>query len=217
MLLNEAFAVTDVFGFEKNGPVVRITELLADGRLRVGNETGISDAIVVRSSLLTKEKLKVGLDIRLDSQQRVAVEIIGSTKRLDRTFTRVEPILWSAIGGQQEAVQGIRDSIELPFLHAPLFRRFRHPVPKGFLLYCPPGCGKTLLGKATAHNLRLQIREQTGEDRPEFFLSLKGPEILNMWLGESRARWRRGGGSTPPAAGCRPAARSEVGPGWGRR
>jgi proteasome-associated ATPase len=190
VLLNEAFAVTDVFGFEKNGPVVRITELLPDGRLRVGNETGISDAIVVRSTLLTKEKLKVGLDIRLDSQQRVAVEVIGSAKRLDRTFTRVEAIPWSAIGGQQEAVQGIRDSIELPFLHAALFRRFNHPVPKGFLLYGPPGCGKTLLGKATAHNLRLQIRNETGEDRPEFFLSLKGPEILNMWLGESERQVR---------------------------
>jgi proteasome-associated ATPase len=190
VLLNEAFAVTDVFGFERNGPVVRITELLSDGRLRVGNETGISDAVVVRSSLLTKEKLKVGLDIRLDSQQRVAVEIIGAAKRLDRSLTRVEPIPWSAIGGQQEAVEGIRDSIELPFLHAALFRRFRHPVPKGFLLYGPPGCGKTLLGKATAHNLRLQIREQTGEDRPEFFLSLKGPEILNMWLGESERQVR---------------------------
>ena len=82
VLLNEAFAITDVFGFEKNGPVVRITELLTDGRLRVGNETGISDAVVIRSSLLGKEKLKVGLDIRLDSQQRVAIEVIGSTKRL---------------------------------------------------------------------------------------------------------------------------------------
>ncbi|HYG34744.1 MAG TPA: hypothetical protein VEC99_08175, partial [Clostridia bacterium] len=72
VLLNEAFAVTDAFGFDKNGPVVRITELLPDGRLRVGNETGISDAVVVRSSLLAKEKLKLGLDVRLDSQQRVA-------------------------------------------------------------------------------------------------------------------------------------------------
>jgi len=190
VLLNEAFAVTDVFGFEKNGPVVRISELLNDGRLRVGNETGISDAVVVRSSLLLKDKLKVGLDVRLDSQQRVAVEVIGSSKRLDRTFTRVEPIPWSAIGGQQEAVQGIRDSIELPFLHAALFRRFHHPVPKGFLLYGPPGCGKTLLGKATAHNLRLQILQETGEDRPEYFLSVKGPEILNMWLGESERQVR---------------------------
>jgi proteasome-associated ATPase len=190
VLLNEAFAVTDSFGFDKNGPVVKISELLSDGRLRVGNETGISDAVVIRSSLLSKEKLKPGLDLRLDSNQRVAVEVIGTGKRLDRTLTRVEPILWSRIGGQHEAVEAIRDSIELPYLHANLFKRFNHPVPKGFLLFGPPGCGKTLLGKATAHNLRLQIREQTGEDHPEFFLSVKGPEILNMWLGESERQVR---------------------------
>jgi proteasome-associated ATPase len=190
VLLNEAFAVTDVFGFEKNGPVVRVTELLADGRLRVGNETGISDAVVVRSSLLAKEKLKRGLDVRLDTQHRVAVEVLGGVNRLDWAFARVEPIPWQAIGGQQDAVQSIRDCIELPFLHAHLFRRFQHPVPKGFLLYGPPGCGKTLLGKATAHNLRLQIRQETGQDHQEFFLSVKGPEILNMWLGESERQVR---------------------------
>ncbi len=190
VLLNEAFAVTDAFGFDKNGPVVRISEVLSDGRLRVGNESGISDAVVVRSSLLAKEKLKVGLDLRLDSNQRVAIEVLGTGKRLDRTLTRVEPIPWSQIGGQHEAVQAIRDSIELPFLHAHLFRRFNHPVPKGFLLFGPPGCGKTLLGKATAHNLRAQIQQETGEDRPEFFLNVKGPEILNMWLGESERQVR---------------------------
>lgn len=190
VLLNEAFAVTEVVGFEKNGPVVRVTEVLADGRLRVGNETGLSDAVVVRSSLLAKEKLKPGMDLRLDINQRVAVEIIGTARRVDRSFTRVEPVQWSDVGGQQEAVGSIRDSIELPYLHARLFERFQHPVPKGFLLYGPPGCGKTLLGKATAHNLRRQIREQTGADHPEFFLSVKGPEILNMWLGESERQVR---------------------------
>lgn len=190
VLLNEAFAVTDSFGFEKNGPVVKIVEVLSDSRLRVGNESGISDLVVVRSSLLAKDKLKAGLELRLDPNQRVAVEVIGTAKRLDRTLTQVEPILWKDIGGQQEAVQGIRDSIEMPFLHAKLFKRFNHPVPKGFLLYGPPGCGKTLLGKATAHNLRLQIREKTGEDHPEFFLSVKGPEVLNMWLGESERQVR---------------------------
>ena len=190
VLLNEAFAVTDSFGFDKNGPVVKIVELLSDGRIRVGNDSGISDLVVVRSSLLAKDKLKPALELRLDPNQRVAIEVIGTAKRLDRSLTRVEPVLWSDIGGQQEAVQGIRDSIELPFLHAKLFKRFNHPVPKGFLLYGPPGCGKTLLGKATAHNLRLQIREKTGEDHPEFFLSVKGPEILNMWLGESERQVR---------------------------
>ncbi|MBL9168272.1 MAG: AAA family ATPase [Verrucomicrobiales bacterium] len=190
VLLNEAFAVTESFGFDKNGPVVRISEVLADGRLRVGNESGVSDTIVVRSSLLAKEKLKSGLDLRLDPNLRVAVEIIGTSKRIDRTLTTVEPLPWSSIGGQADAVQAIRDSIEMPFLHAHLFKRFNHPVPKGFLLYGPPGCGKTLLGKATAHNLRLQIRDKTGEDHPEFFLNVKGPEVLNMWLGESERQVR---------------------------
>jgi len=190
VLLNEAFAVTDTFGFDRSGPVVKVTELLSDNRLRVGNESGISDLVVARSSLLSKEKLKQGHEIRLDVNQRVAIEVIGQSKRIDRSLTKVEPITWSQIGGQEEAVQGIRDSIELPFLHSKLFKRFDHPVPKGFLLYGPPGCGKTLLGKATAHNLRLQIKEKTGEDHPEFFLSVKGPEILNMWLGESERQVR---------------------------
>src|SRR5205814_3447118 len=161
----------------------------------VGNETGISDAVVARSSLLAKEKLKPGLDLRLDTNQRVAVEIIGTSKRLDRSLSKVEAIPWTSIGGQTEAVQAIRDSIELPFLHAHLFKRFQHPVPKGFLLFGPPGCGKTLLGKATAHNLRLQIREETGEDHPEFFLNVKGiwPFCSSMKRSRFSARARRCG------------------------
>jgi proteasome-associated ATPase len=75
-------------------------------------------------------------------------------------------------------------------LHRDLFKRFEHTVPKGFLLYGQPGCGKTLLGKATAYNLRQQIKAQTGVDRPEFFLHVKGPEILNMWVGESERQVR---------------------------
>ena len=190
VLLNEAFAVTEAFGFDKNGPVVRVSEALPDGRLRVGNESGISDTVVIRSSLLAKEKLKAGIDLRLDPNLKVAVEVIGTSKRIDRSLTTVESLPWGSIGGQADAVQAIRDSIEMPFLHAHLFKRFNHPVPKGFLLYGPPGCGKTLLGKATAHNLRLQIRDKTGEDHPEFFLSVKGPEVLNMWLGESERQVR---------------------------
>lgn len=190
VLLNEAFAVTDVFGLDKNGPVVKVAEILPDGRLRVGQEAGISDAVVIRSTAIGKEVLKPGTEVRLDTNQRVAVEIIGMGKRLDRTFTSVEPLPWSAIGGQAEAVKAIRESIEWPLLHPELFRRFRHSVPKGFLLYGPPGCGKTLLGKATAHNLRVQLREATGIDRPEFFLSVKGPEMLNMWVGESERQVR---------------------------
>jgi proteasome-associated ATPase len=190
VLLNEAFAVTDLFGLDKNGPVVKVAEILADGRLRVGQEAGISDAIVIRSTAISKEVIKPGTEVRLDANQRVAVEIIGMGKRLDRTLTTVEPLPWTAVGGQDEAVKAIRESIEWPLLHPQLFKRFKHSVPKGFLLHGPPGCGKTLLGKATAYNLRVHLREATGIDRPEFFLSIKGPELLNMWVGESERQVR---------------------------
>ena len=190
VLLNEAFAVVQGLGFDRNGPIVRIDELLSDGRLRIGQESGLMPLVLQRSALLSKEKLKPGMDIRLDVNQRVALEVIGMGKRVERSLETVTELPWSFIGGQEEAVQAIRDTIELPFLHRDLFKRFEHTVPKGFLLYGPPGCGKTLLGKATAYNLRRQVKAQSGVDRPEFFLHVKGPEILNMWVGESERQVR---------------------------
>ena len=190
VLLNEAFAIVQGLGFDRNGPIVRVDELLSDGRLRIGQESGLMPLVLQRSALLSKEKLKPGLDIRLDVNQRVALEVIGMGKRVERSLETVTELPWSYIGGQEEAVQAIRDTIELPFIHRDLFKRFEHTVPKGFLLYGPPGCGKTLLGKATAYNLRQQVKAQTGVDRPEFFLHVKGPEILNMWVGESERQVR---------------------------
>ncbi|MBX3744604.1 MAG: AAA family ATPase [Verrucomicrobiae bacterium] len=190
VLCNEAFAVVQGLGFDRGGPLVRIDEALSDGRLRIGTEAGTAPVVVLRSALLAKEKLKPGLEVRLDANQRVALEVLGVGKRIDRSLDRVTPIPWSAIGGQDEAVQAIRDTIELPFLHRDLFRRFQHAVPKGFLLHGPPGCGKTLLGKATAWNLRQQILDATGVEHPEFFLHIKGPEVLNMWVGESERQVR---------------------------
>jgi len=146
--------------------------------------------VIQRSALLAKEKLKPGMEVRLDANQRVALEVIGVSKRIERALEQVSELPWSAVGGQEHAVQAIRDTIELPFIHRDLFKRFEHTVPKGFLLYGPPGCGKTLLGKATAYNLRQQIRAGTGVDRPEFFLHIKGPEVLNMWVGESERQVR---------------------------
>ncbi len=190
VLVNEAFAVTDAFGLDKSGPIVKVVEHLEDGRLRIGQDTGHAETVVLLAPPLAAEKLKAGTEVRLDVNQRVAVEIVGTGKRVDRTLTSISPLPWSAIGGQEEAVRAIRDCIELPILHSALFKRFKHQVPKGFLLYGPPGCGKTLLGKATAYNLRRQLRESTGIDRAEFFLHVKGPEILNMWLGESERQVR---------------------------
>jgi proteasome-associated ATPase len=190
VLCNEAFAVVSGLGYDRTGPVVRIDQALSDGRLRIGTETGLNGTLVIRSSLLSKEKLKPGVEVRLDSNQRVAVEVVGPSRRIERALETVPEVPWSAVGGQDEAVRAIRDTIELPVLHRDLFQRFRHTLPKGFLLYGPPGCGKTLLGKATAYNLRQEIRAKTGEERPEFFLHVKGPEILNMWVGESERQVR---------------------------
>ncbi|MBL9172820.1 MAG: AAA family ATPase [Verrucomicrobiales bacterium] len=190
VLCNEAFAVVRSLGFDRSGPVVRVEEALADGRIRIGGETGQGGVVVIRSSLLSKEKLKPGMELRLDPAQRVALEVLGVGRRIERALETVTETPWSSIGGQDAAVEAIRDAIELPFLHRDLFQRFDHTVPKGFLLHGPPGCGKTLLGKATAWNLRARIREQTGEDHPEFFLHVKGPEILNMWVGESERQVR---------------------------
>ena len=92
---------------------------------------------------------------------------------------------WSKIGGQEEAIQAIRDTIELPALHPELFQKFQYSTPQGFLLYGPPGCGKTLIGKATAYNLVQHLRHEEGLELKEYFMHVKGPEILNMWLGET--------------------------------
>ncbi|HEY6170106.1 MAG TPA: AAA family ATPase [Verrucomicrobiae bacterium] len=190
VLCNEAFNIVNGLGFDRSGPIVRVDELLSDGRLRIGQESGLMPLVIKRSSLLVKEKIKPGTEVRLDVNQRVALEVIGVGKRIERSLETVTKVPWSSIGGQVDAVQAIRDTIELPYLHRDLFKRFDHHVPKGFLLYGPPGCGKTMLGKATAYNLRQQLKAQTGVDHPEFFLHVKGPEILNMWVGESERQVR---------------------------
>jgi proteasome-associated ATPase len=190
VLCNEAFAVVQGLGFDRSGPIVRIDELLSDGRLRIGQESGLAPLVVIRSALLAKEKLKTGLEVRLDANQRVALEVIGVGKRIERSLENVTELPWSSIGGQDQAVTAIRETIEMPFLHKDLFKKFQYNVPKGFLLYGPPGCGKTLLGKATAYNLRKQLKTETGVDHPEFFLHVKGPELLNMWVGESERQVR---------------------------
>jgi proteasome-associated ATPase len=121
----------------------------------------------------------------VDSNYRVAVEVLSRPHSEDYYLDAVPELPWEKVGGQQEALRAIQDAIELPLLHADLFSKFQHSTPKGFLLYGPPGCGKTLIGKATAYNLTAKLKEQTGEEMREYFMHIKGPEILNMWVGES--------------------------------
>ncbi|HSI86105.1 MAG TPA: AAA family ATPase [Candidatus Methylacidiphilales bacterium] len=190
LLLNEAYAVVGDLGFEAGGAVAKIHDILPDGRIRLGSDTGLQNSVVLRSTPLLKEKLKAGLEVRLDSTGRVALEVVASAANRDHLLETVPEIPWEKVGGQDEARNAVRDAIELPLLHPELFKAYKHSTPKGILLYGPPGCGKTLIGKATAYNLTKQLREKMGEDKQEYFMHVKGPEILNMWVGESERQVR---------------------------
>ncbi len=185
VLVNEAFVIVGDLGFEPAGPVTKITEIIGEDRLRVGSEHGTQSMVLERSSELAKSTLKSGDEVRVDPNYRMALEMLSSTKSHEHYLDNVPELPWEKVGGQDQALQGIKDAIELPLLHVDLFKKFQHVTPKGFLLYGPPGCGKTLIGKATAYNLTKQLSEKTGAEMHEYFMHVKGPEILNMWVGES--------------------------------
>src|SRR6266853_3647687 len=185
VLVNEAFVIVGDLGFETAGPVTKVTEVIGKDRLRVGSEHGTKSMVLQRSSELSGSTLKSGDEVRVDSNYRMALEMLSSTKSDEHYLDVVPELPWEKVGGQEEALQAIKDAIELPLLHVDLFKKFQHATPKGFLLYGPPGCGKTLIGKATAYNLTKQLGEKTGAQMKEYFMHVKGPEILNMWVGES--------------------------------
>ena len=185
VLVNEAYVIVGDLGFETAGPVTKITEVIGDDRLRVGSEHGLQSLILQRSAALMKLPLKSGDEVRVDPNFRVALEVLAHPQSREHYLDDVPELPWEKVGGQEQALQAIKDAIELPLIHGELFEKFQHATPKGFLLYGPPGCGKTLIGKATAYNLTKKLREKSGEEMKEYFMHVKGPEILNMWVGES--------------------------------
>ena len=190
VLLNDAFVVVGELGYSDAGPIVKVADILPDGRLRIGGEPNAQAALMERGAKLDDVKLKPGDEVRIDLNFRVAIEHIVAKEADHYALERVPEIPWSKVGGLEDTIQLIKDTIELPILHPELFKRFQYSAPKGFLLHGPPGCGKTLIGKATAHNLTEQLRSATGEEVEGCFLHIKGPEILNMWLGESERKVR---------------------------
>jgi proteasome-associated ATPase len=185
VLVNEAYVIVGDLGFETAGPVTKITEVIGEDRLRVGSEHGLQSLVLQRSAALMKVSLKSGDEVRVDPNYRVALEVLAHPRSREHYLDEVPELPWNKVGGQDQALQAIKDAIELPLIHGELFEKFQHATPKGFLLYGPPGCGKTLIGKATAYNLTKQLREKCGEEMKEYFMHIKGPEILNMWVGES--------------------------------
>ncbi|HJT21017.1 MAG TPA: AAA family ATPase [Nitrospira sp.] len=216
ILVNEAYAVIKTLGYDRNGPILKLAEAMPDGRLRFEQEMGRQSLILQRSSDLAGVELKAGDEIRIDPSHRIAIEKLEDRKASRHVLDETPKVTWEQIGGQSEAIAAIRKAIEYPLLHAETFEQFKFSQPKGFLLYGPPGCGKTLIGQAAAGSLSKLVSESKsggapGSDtRPPVtggaFLHVKGPEILNMWLGESermvrdlfaQARARRKDGALP--------------------
>jgi proteasome-associated ATPase len=190
VLLNEAYVVVGELGYNDAGPIAKIADVMPDGRIRIGQEPSAQSVILERSTDLANIKLKPGDEVRIDSNSRVALEYLAAKETDAYALEAVPNIPWSKVGGLDETIQRIKDTIELPILHPRLFERFQYNAPKGFLLHGPPGCGKTLIGKATAYNLTQRLQKESGEDIEGCFLHIKGPEILNMWLGESERKVR---------------------------
>lgn len=216
ILVNEAYAVIKALGYDRSGPILKLAEAMPDGRLRFEQEMGRQSLVLQRSTDLIEVDLKAGDEIRIDPSQHVAIEKLEDRKSIRHTLEEAPTVTWEQIGGQREAIAAIRKAIEYPLLHARTFEQFKFAQPKGFLLYGPPGCGKTLIGQATAGSLSTLVRESdqrqsSGSDKHPLvtrgaFLHIKGPEILNMWLGESermvrdlfeQARAKRKGGALP--------------------
>jgi len=184
--VNEAYAVVGQLPPSMNGGMIKVGEALADGRLRVGSETPGSDGrLVMRGEAIRDAKVNAGDEVRLDPTGRIALEHYEKQESRDYFLEKVPEIPWEKVGGQTEAIRLIRDTIEQPLLHPEIFERFEKKPIKGILLYGPPGCGKTLIGKATAYNLTREYEKQTGKEVKEYFMAISGPKILNMWLGET--------------------------------
>ena len=191
VMLNEALNVVRAMEFERVGEIVMLKELLADGdRALVIGHT--DDERVVRiASPLKASVMRAGDSLLLEPRSGFVYERIPKTEVEELILEEVPDIDYADIGGLSRQIDQIRDAIELPYLHADLFREHDLRPPKGVLLYGPPGCGKTLIAKAVANSLAKKVAARTGKaEEKSYFLNIKGPELLNKYVGETERHIR---------------------------
>jgi proteasome-associated ATPase len=194
VMLNEALNVVLAREFERAGDVVMLKEVLAGGdRALVIGHTD-EERIVHIAETLAEEHLRAGDSLLLESRSGYVYEKIPKSEVEELILEEVPDIDYTDIGGLSSQIEQIRDAVELPFLHADLFREHELRPPKGILLYGPPGCGKTLIAKAVANSLAKKVAERNGQgdgnQARSFFLNIKGPELLNKYVGETERHIR---------------------------
>jgi len=191
VMLNEALNVVQAMRFERVGDVVMLKEVLADGdRALVIGHTD-EERIVRLAEPLRDMALRAGDSLMLETRSGYVYERIPKSEVEELILEEVPDIDYAKIGGLTNQIEQIRDAIELPYLYPDLFREHKLRPPKGVLLYGPPGCGKTLIAKAVANSLAKKVAEATGQgEGKSYFLNIKGPELLNKYVGETERHIR---------------------------
>ena len=191
VMLNEAMNVVDAMEYERIGDVVMLKELLEDGEraLVIGHTD--EERIVRLAEPLMDSPLRAGDSLLLDSRSGYVYERIPKSEVEELVLEEVPDIDYTKIGGLGNQIEMIRDAVELPYLHPDLFKEHELRPPKGILLYGPPGCGKTLIAKAVANSLAKKVAEAMGNEQGKsYFLNIKGPELLNKYVGETERHIR---------------------------
>lgn len=190
VLLNEALVVVAALGFEETGELVTVKELL-ENNLVVVMARADDQRVIELADPLRKIHLRVGDQLTVDSRSGMAVSRVQLTDMQSLVLEEVPEIAYTDIGGLNSQIEAIKDSVELPFTHPELYREHGLSAPKGILLYGPPGCGKTLIAKAVAHSLSQRVLERKdGNSTRSYFLNIKGPELLDKYVGETERHIR---------------------------
>ncbi|WP_370518847.1 proteasome ATPase [Microlunatus sp. Gsoil 973] len=190
VILNEALNVVGVLDFDEVGEVVSLKELMADGERALIVGHGDEESVVRLADQLRDERLRAGDSLLVDRRVHFAYERVPKLDVEELVLEEVPDIGYEEIGGLTGQIEAIRDAVELPFLHGDLFAEHYLKAPKGILLYGPPGCGKTMIAKAVANSLAKKVTERTGREGRSFFLNIKGPELLNKYVGETERHIR---------------------------
>ncbi|MCE1178728.1 MAG: proteasome ATPase [Micrococcales bacterium] len=189
--LNEALNIVQVCGFERSGTLVVLKEILDEGARVLVVSQADEERVCRVAQPLRGERLRVGDALLMDARSGFVYEVIPKAEVAELVLEVVPDISYDDIGGLSGQLEIIQDSVELPYLHPELFTEHHLKPPKGVLLYGPPGCGKTMIAKAVAASLARKAAEKNGADLTQsYFLNIKGPELLNKYVGETERHIR---------------------------